>query len=98
MLIQFNLFVIRDLIKYVTSGPVLAMQLQGENAVARWRKMIGPTDPEAAIVEDPTSLRARFGTDKTFNGFHGSDSTQSALRVSISYVILLVLNYSQMIS
>ncbi|KAF4527902.1 hypothetical protein B566_EDAN011293 [Ephemera danica] len=68
------------LIKYVTSGPVLAMQLQGEGVVRQWRTMIGPTDPVQALAEDPTSLRARFGTDKTYNGFHGSDSTSAALR------------------
>lgn len=68
------------LIEYVTSGPVLAMQLQGDDAVKKWRRIIGPTDPEQAIVQDPKSLRARFGHDKTYNGFHGADAVHSALR------------------
>ena len=51
----------RDLINYVTGGPVLAMELVGENAIQRWRELIGPTDPSQARSEASSSLRARFG-------------------------------------
>ncbi|RUS69220.1 hypothetical protein EGW08_023016 [Elysia chlorotica] len=70
----------RDLLVYVTQGPVIAFELVGENAISRWRELIGPTDPSKARAEASTSLRARFGTDVTHNGFHGSDSPASAAR------------------
>ncbi|XP_059468405.1 nucleoside diphosphate kinase 7 [Neocloeon triangulifer] len=65
------------LAQYLTSGPVLALQLQGEGAVRIWRGMIGDTDPAEA---QPDTLRARFGTSKTQNGFHGSDTKEDAMR------------------
>jgi len=74
-----------DLISYVTSGPVLAFELVGENAVQKWRDLIGPTDPSKARSECASSLRARFGTDVTKNGFHGSDSATSASRELASF-------------
>ncbi|GFR88148.1 nucleoside diphosphate kinase [Elysia marginata] len=71
---------LRDLLNYVTEGPVVAFELVGENAINRWRELIGPTDPSKARAEASTSLRARFGKDVTHNGFHGSDSPASAAR------------------
>lgn len=70
----------RDLLNYVTQGPVIAFELVGENAISRWRELIGPTDPSKARAEASTSLRARFGTSVTQNGFHGSDSPAAAAR------------------
>jgi len=70
----------KDLINYVTGGPVLAMELVGENAIQRWRELIGPTDPSQARSEAASSLRARFGRDVTHNSVHGSDSPASAAR------------------
>jgi nucleoside diphosphate kinase len=64
------------LVRNVTSAPVLAMQLQGEGAVATWRRMIGATDP---LQSHPESLRARFGKDIICNGFHGADTKDSAI-------------------
>lgn len=65
------------LVRDVTSAAVLAMQLQGEGAVATWRRMIGATDP---VQAHPESLRARFGKDIICNGFHGADTKESAVR------------------
>ncbi|XP_059158360.1 nucleoside diphosphate kinase 7-like isoform X2 [Physella acuta] len=70
----------QDLMNYVTSGPILAMELVGDNAVLRWRELIGPTDPAKARSEAASSLRARFGRDVTHNAVHGSDSPASAAR------------------
>jgi len=70
----------KDLINYVTSGPVLACEIVGENAIQRWRELIGPTDPSKARSEAASSLRARFGRDVTHNSVHGSDSPASAAR------------------
>ncbi|XP_013384234.1 nucleoside diphosphate kinase 7-like [Lingula anatina] len=68
------------LIQYITSGPVMAFELMGENAVEKWRNLLGPTDSAEARSEAPYSIRARFGTDKTQNACHGSDSAASAAR------------------
>ncbi|XP_067669784.1 nucleoside diphosphate kinase homolog 7-like [Haliotis asinina] len=68
------------LLNYVTSGPVIAMELVGEDAIQKWRDAIGPTDPTVARSEAPNSIRAQFGTDKTMNASHGSDSPSSSAR------------------
>jgi nucleoside-diphosphate kinase len=63
------------------SGCVFAMSLSGENAIAVWRDLMGPTDPRRARAERPSSIRARFGGDAMpFNAVHGSDSLESAAR------------------
>ena len=61
-----------------SSGPILALVLAKENAIADWRKLLGPTSSKRARQEDPESLRAKYGTDDTRNGLHGSDSQYSA--------------------
>lgn len=71
-----------DLVSFMSSGKVIAMELVGIDAVAKWRKMIGPTNTSTAKQESPGSIRARFGHDQTRNAVHGSDSTQSAKRES----------------
>ncbi|KAK6195667.1 hypothetical protein SNE40_001049 [Patella caerulea] len=71
---------LNDLLEYVTSGPVLAFEVVGQNAITNWRKTIGPTDPATARSEAPNSIRAQYGTDKTRNACHGSDSLTSAAR------------------
>eukprot|EP00128_Syssomonas_multiformis_P000034 Colp12_sorted_trinity150504_noHs@5425 len=68
------------LISFITSGPVTALVLAKENAIADWRELIGPTDPNKAKVSHPKSIRALFGTNGQRNAVHGSDSTQSAAR------------------
>nr|XP_024931233.2 probable nucleoside diphosphate kinase 5 isoform X4 [Ziziphus jujuba var. spinosa]XP_024931235.2 probable nucleoside diphosphate kinase 5 isoform X4 [Ziziphus jujuba var. spinosa] len=77
-----------SLVKYMTrlqqstfsSGPVLLMILEKENAVADWRALIGPTDASKAKVTHPHSIRALCGLDSEKNCVHGSDSPQSAQR------------------
>eukprot|EP00744_Colponema_vietnamica_P001880 GILI01003054.1.p1 GENE.GILI01003054.1~~GILI01003054.1.p1 ORF type:complete len:376 (+),score=110.48 GILI01003054.1:153-1280(+) len=70
------------LISFMTRDVVVAMELVADNAVQKWRSLIGPTNPENARREAPTSLRARFGSDGTQNAVHGSDSPASARRES----------------
>ncbi|XP_058179387.1 probable nucleoside diphosphate kinase 5 [Rhododendron vialii] len=69
-----------SLLKYMTSGPVLIMVLEKENAVADWRAMIGPTDARKAKITHPYSIRAMCGLDLQRNCVHGSDSPDSAAR------------------
>lgn len=65
------------LIKFITSGPIVAMVLQGENAVTSVRKFMGQTDPNEAEVG---SIRGDFAQVKRYNTIHGSDSLESAER------------------
>ncbi len=63
------------LIEYMTSGPIVALVLAGEEAIPRWRTLMGPTNPEQAA---PETLRGRFGQSLTFNAVHGSDAPETA--------------------
>lgn len=69
-----------SLIKYMTSGPVLAMVLEKENGITDWRALIGPTDARKAKISHPHSIRAMCGLDSEKNCVHGSDSPESAQR------------------
>jgi len=66
-----------ELVKFMTSGPVTVQVLQGENAIAHYREVIGKTDPAEA---DAGTIRADFAESKRFNAVHGSDSPESASR------------------
>ncbi len=70
-----------DLVKFMTGGPVVLMVLEGENAVARNREVMGATDPKKAAEG---TLRKDFATDIEKNTVHGSDSADNA-RVEIAY-------------
>ncbi|TPX43170.1 nucleoside-diphosphate kinase [Synchytrium endobioticum] len=70
-----------NLIKYMTSGPILALLLQkDEGTIKTWRELAGPTNSKIAKETAPKSIRAMFGTDGTMNAVHGSDSPASASR------------------
>ncbi|XP_049335524.1 nucleoside diphosphate kinase 7 isoform X2 [Astyanax mexicanus] len=69
-----------NLVQFVSSGPVIVMELMGDEAVSVWRKVLGPTDSSVARKDASASLRAQFGTDGTKNAGHGSDSMASAAR------------------
>lgn len=68
------------LMAFVTSGPVLSLELMGVDSVRKWRELLGPTNTQKAREEAPESLRAVFGTDATRNACHGADSNESAER------------------
>lgn len=69
-----------ELVSFMSSGPIVALALSKESAVADWRNLMGPTDTLLAVKQAPQSIRAMFGTDKTQNACHGSDSEASAAR------------------
>uniref|UniRef100_A0A9J7ZNC8 Nucleoside diphosphate kinase n=1 Tax=Cyprinus carpio carpio TaxID=630221 RepID=A0A9J7ZNC8_CYPCA len=69
-----------NLVQFVSSGSVIAMELMGDEAVTTWRKVLGPTDSGVAQKDAANSLRGQFGTDGTKNAGHGSDSLASAAR------------------
>lgn len=70
----------KELVDYISSGPVVAIEIVGPGAIAKWRKIIGPTNLEVAKREAPTSLRALYAKSTTENFAHGSDSKTSAAR------------------
>jgi len=64
-----------SLVEFMTSGPCFVMVLEGNNAVARTREIMGPTDPNHAA---PGSIRGDFGTNIEHNAIHGSDALSTA--------------------
>jgi nucleoside-diphosphate kinase len=71
----------RDLVKFMTSGPVMVQVLEGENAIARNRELMGATDPEKAAKG---SIRADFAASIDANAVHGSDGPETA-RTEIAF-------------
>ncbi|SRR5690554_242695 len=65
------------LVSFITSGPVVAMVLEGENAILEWRKMMGATNPKEAA---PGTVRGDFATTLDENVAHGSDAPETAER------------------
>ncbi len=65
----------KDLVRYMTSGPVVVQVLEGENAIAKNREIMGATDPKKAAQG---TLRADFAESIERNVVHGSDSPQTA--------------------
>jgi nucleoside-diphosphate kinase len=65
----------RDLVGFMTSGPVMVQLLEGENAIARHREVMGATDPAKAA---PGTIRADFASNVEQNAVHGSDGPQTA--------------------
>ena len=71
----------KDLISFMTSGPVIVQVLEGENAVARHREIMGATNPQEAASG---TIRADFAESLDENAVHGSDSIENAA-IEIAY-------------
>ena len=70
-----------ELVSFMTSGPVVALVMEGDDAIRRWRDLMGPTNSEEAPAG---TLRGDFGTDIEQNAVHGSDAPETA-KLEISY-------------
>ena len=70
-----------DLVKFMISGPVMIQVLEGENAVAKNRELMGATNPKEAA---PGTIRADFAESIDANAVHGSDSAENAA-IEIAY-------------
>lgn len=70
-----------DLCDFMTSGPIVVQVLEGENAVAHYREVMGATNPEEAA---PGTIRKNFAESIEANSVHGSDSPENA-KIEISY-------------
>lgn len=66
-----------ELVAFMTSGPIVLQVLEGENAIARYREVMGATDPAEAAEG---TIRKQFALSKGENSTHGSDSPESAER------------------
>ena len=64
-----------DLVKFMTSGPAVVMAIEGENAIARYREVMGPTDSKKAPAG---TIRNQYGTNIERNAVHGSDGPDTA--------------------
>jgi nucleoside-diphosphate kinase len=64
-----------SLTKFMSSGPIVALALEAEDAIRRWRNLMGATDPAKA---DPGTLRKEFGRSIENNATHGSDAPDTA--------------------
>ncbi len=67
----------KDLVRFMTSGPVIVQVLEGEGAIAKHREIMGATDPKKA---DKGTIRADFATSIDENVVHGSDAPDAAAR------------------
>lgn len=65
----------KDLVKFMTSGPIVVQVLEGPNAVAKYREVMGATNPANA---DPGTIRKEFAESIEANSVHGSDSPENA--------------------
>jgi nucleoside-diphosphate kinase len=65
----------KALVSFMTSGPAVLMALEGENAIARYRELMGPTDSKKAPAG---TIRGQYGTDIEKNAVHGSDGPDTA--------------------
>ncbi len=64
-----------DLVEFMTSGPIVLQVLEGENAIAKYREVMGATNPQEAA---PGTIRAEFAENIEANSVHGSDSPENA--------------------
>src|SRR3954452_5905879 len=71
----------KDLVDFMVSGPVLVQVLEGDNAIAKNRELMGPTDPKKA---EKGTIRADFADSIDANAVHGSDSAENA-RTEVAY-------------
>lgn len=69
-----------ELIQFITSGPVIAMEILRDDAICEWKRLLGPANSGMARAEAPGSVRALFGTDGIRNAAHGSDTFETAAR------------------
>jgi nucleoside-diphosphate kinase len=81
----------KDLVEFMISGPVMVQALEGENAIAKHRDLMGATDPKKAA---PGTIRADFADSIDANAVHGSDAAETAA-VEIAYYFPALNIYSR---
>ncbi|KAL0482720.1 nucleoside-diphosphate kinase [Acrasis kona] len=74
-----------NLVDFMSSGRIVALELSKPDAIQAWRNLIGPTNFEVARREKPNSIRGKFASDGTRNAVHGSDSSENAKIVESNF-------------
>ncbi|NWU75920.1 NDK7 kinase, partial [Onychorhynchus coronatus] len=69
-----------ELLQFITSGPVLAMEILGDDAVSKWKAIVGPANPTATETDTLDSIRENFGHGGLRDAAHGPDSVASAAK------------------
>ncbi|XP_053772017.1 nucleoside diphosphate kinase homolog 7 isoform X2 [Desmodus rotundus] len=69
-----------ELIQFITSGPIIAMEILRDDAICEWKRLLGTANSGVARSDAPGSIRALFGTDGIRNAAHGPDSFACAAR------------------
>lgn len=80
-----------NLVNFMSSGPSIILLLERENAVQKWRDVMGATDPEKA---GPRTIRRMFGESIDRNASHGSDSLENAIAEIKFFQQLAVFHYA----
>ncbi|XP_015330563.1 nucleoside diphosphate kinase 7 isoform X3 [Bos indicus x Bos taurus] len=75
---------LNELIQFITSGPIIAMEILRDDAVCEWKRLLGPANSGLARTDAPESIRALFGTDGIKNAAHGPDSFACAAREMVT--------------
>jgi nucleoside-diphosphate kinase len=75
----------KKMIDQLSSGPAVALEVRQDNVVDKLRKLCGPYDPEIARKLEPTTIRARFGSDRVLNAVHCTDLAEDG-RLEVQYV------------
>lgn len=70
-----------ELVDYMTSGPIFVLALEGDNAIKRWRDLMGATNPEQAAEG---TIRKLYGKSISYNATHGSDAPETA-KVEVAF-------------
>ncbi|KAJ7396054.1 Nucleoside diphosphate kinase 7 [Pitangus sulphuratus] len=73
-----------ELLQFITSGPVLAMEILGDDAVSKWKAIVGPANPTATETDTLDSIRENFGHGGLRDAAHGPDSVASAAKIPFS--------------
>ena len=81
----------RNLVDFMISGPVMIQVLEGDNAIAKYRDLMGATDPKKAA---PGTIRADFAESIDANAVHGSDAPETA-RTEVAYFFPALAIYSR---
>uniref|UniRef100_A0A3P8TJ90 Nucleoside diphosphate kinase B n=1 Tax=Amphiprion percula TaxID=161767 RepID=A0A3P8TJ90_AMPPE len=77
---QYGKLFFPNLTAFMSSGPIMALTLARDNAVAHWKSIIGPASSTKARETHPECLRAKYGTSDLKNALHGSESFHAAVR------------------
>ncbi|XP_053179784.1 nucleoside diphosphate kinase homolog 5 [Scomber japonicus] len=77
---QYGKLFFPSLTAFMSSGPIIALTLARDNAIAHWKSIIGPVNSSKAKETHPECLRAKYGTSDLKNALHGSESFHAAER------------------